>query len=69
MSEGDLVVFRAVLSGTHRGDFLGLAPTGRRFSCALMDMVRFDAEGRFAEQWGGPDLWDIHRQLSPGFEL
>lgn len=64
MASGERVVFRAVLSGTHRGDFMGVAATGRRISVALMDMVRFDDSGRFAEQWGGPDLWDIRRQLT-----
>lgn len=64
VASGERVVFRAVLSGTHRGDFMGVAATGRRISVALMDMVRFDDSGRFAEQWGGPDLWDIRRQLT-----
>ncbi|WP_119067028.1 ester cyclase [Rubrobacter indicoceani] len=62
VADGDRVVFRAVLLGTHEGDFMSIAPTGRRISVALMDLVRI-ANGRFAEQWGGPDLWDILRQV------
>ncbi len=62
VASGDRVVFRAVLDGTHEGEFQGIAPTGKRIAVSLMDMFRFE-EGRFAEQWGGPDVWDIRRQL------
>jgi predicted ester cyclase len=33
----------------------------------LVDMVRIE-DGRFVEQWGGPDMLDLARQLGARFE-
>ena len=67
VAEGDRVVFRATMRGTHRAPFRGVAPTGRRIEGTVLDVVRVEG-GRFAEHWGGPDLWDVLRQLgaAPG---
>lgn len=62
VAEGDRVVFRATMRGTHRGVFQGIAPTGKRVTVAVLDVVRFEA-GVFAEQWGGPNLWELLQQL------
>ena len=62
VAEGDRVVFRATMRGTHLGPFRGVPPTGRRIEGAVLDVVRVEG-GRFAEHWGGPDLWDLLRQL------
>ncbi|MDP8929056.1 MAG: ester cyclase [Actinomycetota bacterium] len=48
--------------GTHEGDFLGVAATGRRVEVNLVDLWRI-ADGRIVEQWGGPDTFDLLRQL------
>lgn len=67
VAEGDRVVFRATMRGTHHGPFRGVAPTGRRVEGTVLDVVRVEG-GRFAAHWGGPDLWDVLRQLgaAPG---
>ena len=62
LAEGDRVAFRSTLRGTHAGEFLGVAPTGARVAVALLDVVRVRG-GRIVEQWGGPDLLDLLRQL------
>ena len=62
VAEGDKVVTRWTLTGTHQGEFLGIAPTGRRVSVAGMSLDRI-ANGQIAE---GFDAWDelgLHRQL------
>jgi steroid delta-isomerase-like uncharacterized protein len=62
VAEGDKVVTRWTLTGTHRGEFLGVAPTGRAISVAGMSLDRI-AGGQIAE---GFDAWDelgLHRQL------
>lgn len=60
--EEDLVVFRSTVSGTHRGDFQGVEPTGERIKVSLMDVVRIE-DGKFTEHWGGPDMYDLFKQL------
>ena len=62
LAEGDRVVFRSTIRGTHKGAFQGIAPTATRVTVALLDMVRIQ-DGRIVEQWGGPDLFDLLRQL------
>lgn len=58
----DRVAFRSTMRGTHRGEFLGVTPTGRRVTVGLIDVIRIE-DGRFIEQWGGPDLFDLLVQL------
>lgn len=58
----DLIAFRSTMRGTHQGEFLGIPPTGEQVTVGLVDMVRV-ADGRFVEQWGGPDMLDLLRQL------
>ncbi len=58
----DRVAFRSIMKGTHLGQFLGIAPTGRPVTVGLIDVIRI-REGLFVEQWGGPDLFDLLQQL------
>lgn len=64
--ENDLVAFRSTMRGTHEGEFLGLAPTHRSVTVGLIDIWRID-NGRVVEQWGGPDMFDLLRQLGADF--
>ena len=50
------------LSGTHTGEWLGHAPTGRRFTVRNVQVMRFD-DGRRAERWGSTDQLGILTQL------
>jgi steroid delta-isomerase-like uncharacterized protein len=47
---GDRVASRYVSSGTHKGTFWGIEPTGRRIEIQEMSIFRI-ADGRIAEQW------------------
>lgn len=62
LAEGDRVAFRGVIRGTHEGAFMGIAPTGKQVTVFAMDVVRIEG-GRFAEHWGGPDLFGMLLQL------
>ena len=65
VAEGDRVVFRATMRGTHRGEFRDIAPTGKPVTITVLDIVRVE-QGLFAEQWGGLDLWALLQQLGAG---
>jgi steroid delta-isomerase-like uncharacterized protein len=58
----DLVAYRATLSGTHRGELLGMPPTGRSFSVQHMHMLRM-RDGRASEHWATRDDLGMLRQL------
>jgi steroid delta-isomerase-like uncharacterized protein len=48
VAEEDKVAFRYTMSGTHRGDFMGISLTGRAFSVAGMIFTRI-VGGRFTK--------------------
>ncbi|AHH99623.1 ester cyclase [Kutzneria viridogrisea] len=49
--EGDQVFLRSSLTGTQRGEFLGIPPTNLPVLMSEMLWLRFDADGRLAELW------------------
>ena len=62
-SQGDRVGTHKVFSGTHQGPLMGIPPTGKQVSFAVMDIVRI-ADGRIAEHWNVVDQADLMRQLA-----
>jgi predicted ester cyclase len=60
--EGDMVANRFVFYGTHQGEFMGIAPTGRevRFTGLVIDRV---VDGKIVENWIEGDLEDLLRQI------
>lgn len=62
IAEGNRIAFRSTMRGTHHNEFLGIAPTGKRVTVGLVDVIHIE-NGKFIEQWGGPDLLDLAQQL------
>lgn len=62
IAEGDRVVARTTMRGTHRGDFFGIPPTGRAVTLAGVHVVRV-ADGKIAEHWGCNDDLGLMRQI------
>ncbi|MHA1157954.1 MAG: ester cyclase, partial [Alphaproteobacteria bacterium] len=65
VEEGDTLVAHIKLSGTHLGDFMGAAPSGKTFAIEGIDIVRMDS-GRITEHWGVMDEAAMARQLGLG---
>lgn len=61
-AEGDRVVFRSTMRGTHQGIFQEIQPTGKSVAVGLLDVIRIE-DGKFIEHWGGPDMLDLVKQL------
>lgn len=62
VAEGDTVAGRFRCSGTHLGEFLGEAPTGKRMDVEEVFFLRAEG-GRFVEFWGLEDSLGRMRQL------
>ena len=62
VAEGDTVAVRFRCSGTHLGEFLGEAPTGKRMEVEEVFFVRAE-DGRFVDFWGLEDSLGRMRQL------
>ncbi|HEU0000336.1 MAG TPA: ester cyclase [Ktedonobacteraceae bacterium] len=62
VAEGDTVVARVTVSGTHRGPFQGLPPTGRSFRQDQMHFIRF-RDGKVVEHRAVRDDLGVMRQL------
>jgi predicted ester cyclase len=62
VAEGDTVAGRFRCSGTHLGEFLGEAPTGKRMDVEEVFFLRVE-EGKFVDFWGLEDSLNRMRQL------
>ena len=62
IGEGDKVVARQTWSGTHKGEFMGVPPTGKKVSFGVIDIVRI-AGGKVVEHWGQMDGMGMMKQL------
>ena len=62
VAEGDAVAGRFRCSGTHLGEFLGEAPTGRSMEVEEVIFLRAE-EGRFVDFWALEDSLGRMRQL------
>jgi serine phosphatase RsbU (regulator of sigma subunit) len=62
IADGDKVVTRVTLRGTHRGMFRGTAPTGRRVEINGITIFRFSSEGKVVESWDSYDQFRVMRQ-------
>ena len=63
VAEGDKVVNRWTAQGTHQGEYMGVAPTGKEVEFAGMHISRINEEGKIAENWEVYDLMGLMRQI------
>lgn len=62
IEEGDRVVVRLTLSGTHQGVWMGVVPTGRAMRVSEMMIFRFE-DGQLVEMWEDYDEFGMWQQL------
>jgi predicted SnoaL-like aldol condensation-catalyzing enzyme len=62
LAEGDKVVTHKLFHGTHQGPFMGVAPTGRPITFAVIDILRLD-NGKVVEHWAIQDRLALMQQL------
>ncbi len=62
VAEGDKVAARWTFRGTHKGEYLGIAPTGKYVTGTLTAIYRI-AGGKIVECWGDADNLGLLRQL------
>jgi steroid delta-isomerase-like uncharacterized protein len=63
VAEGDKVVSRWTVRGTHRGEFFGVAATGRQIEMGGIQIDSFDESGKLVEEWAEFDLLEAMRQM------
>jgi predicted ester cyclase len=62
IAEGDKVVVRWRLLGTHKGDFRGIAPTGRAIALKGIAIYRVQG-GKLMERWVVSDLHGLLEEI------
>ena len=62
LAEGDKVITRGYFTGTHKGDFQGIPPTGKQIKVKYIDIWRV-ANGKAVENWVQMDLLGLMQQL------
>ena len=62
IDQDDRVVIRWSSRGTHQGELMGLAPTGKIVTVTGISIDRF-ADGKVAESWTNWDVLGLMRQL------
>ncbi len=62
IAEGDKVVARVTMTGTHTGNFWGIPSTGRRVNLTGIYIVRIK-DGKIVEHWGEENGMIVIKQL------
>ena len=62
IAEGDKLVTRITLRGTHLGEFRGMAPTGKEVEMRGISIFRFSEQGKVVESWESFDVLSLMRQ-------
>jgi steroid delta-isomerase-like uncharacterized protein len=62
VAERDIVVSRWTLTGTHRGEFQGVPPTGKAVTMVGIDFSRV-VDGKIDEHWAQFDVIGVMQQI------
>ena len=62
IAEGNNIVARYTMRGTHQGAFMGVPPTGKKIAVQALNIYRF-SNGKILEELGQPDLLGLLQQI------
>lgn len=62
IAEGDKVVGKGIFRGTHRGELMGIAPTGKQVNLAGIAVFRVRG-GKITDRWATLDMLGLMQQL------
>lgn len=62
IAEGDKVVYRTTMQGTHTGEFLGISPTEKSAKINDFTLLRF-VDNQIVEWWYECNLLELMKQL------
>jgi steroid delta-isomerase-like uncharacterized protein len=62
VAEGDMVTKYGTLVGTHKGNFFGIPPTGKKVSINHLEIHRF-RDGKIVEGWHLEDNLGVMQQI------
>ena len=63
IAEGDKVVARWTVTGTHQGELMGIPASGKQISFTGMTVHRF-VDGKIAENWWSYDAMGMMQQIT-----
>ena len=64
IAEGDKVVIRWTVTGTHQGELMGIPASGKQVTWSGMTIYRF-ADGKIVESWWSYDAMGMMQQIMP----
>src|SRR5690349_3963560 len=62
ISEGDEIAARCIVTGTHRGDTLGVPPSNKPIRFTGVAILRIE-DGKIAEAWNSFDFQTLSKQI------
>lgn len=62
VSEGDRIAARCTVTGTHRGEGIGVAPTNKSIEFTGLVLIKIK-DGKFIEGWNQFDFMNMYQQL------
>jgi len=62
LSDGDMVAVYLTMSGTQKGEFMGMPASGKEFNTKTVDFLRI-VDGKAVEHWGVMDGMTMMHQL------
>jgi steroid delta-isomerase-like uncharacterized protein len=62
LTDEDKIAIAYTVTGTQKGEFLGIAPTGRMIRARGLQIARF-RDGKMVERWGSSDQLGMLQQI------